>query len=131
MSTEYSQYWYWENMVINEKPLWDNSFKNLNLTRDSVFIYSMIMCKERGILKNSWAYYPNVESILGFIEHVFMPTAFFTWFADEDEFKIPVATVGEVLNVMSEEQPDNFEIETMWEYTEKLQSIWKEEQKTI
>lgn len=124
MSSDYNQYWYWENMVLSEKPLWSNSFKNLNLTRDSVFVYSLIMCKERGILKNNWAYYPNLESLVGFIEHVFMPTAFFTWLDDEYEFKVPVATSAEVLDVMSMGYENNKEIDSMWKDIESIHKVW-------
>lgn len=124
MSSEYNQYWYWENMVLSENPLWSNSFKNLNLTRDSVFVYSMIMCKERGILKNNWAYYPNLESLVGFIEHVFMPTAFFTWLDDEHEFKVPVATSAEVLDIMSVGYKNSKEIDGMWKDVERIQKVW-------
>ena len=126
MASEYNQYWYWENMVLSETPLWNNSFKNLSLTKDSIFIYSMIMCKESSILKNSWAYYPSVESLLGFIEHIFMPTAFFTWLDDNEGFQVPVATIGEVLDVMSKEEGvDSRDITSMWEYAEEIQKLWR------
>lgn len=127
MSSQYNQYWYWENMVLNEIPIWSSSFRNLKLTRDSVFIYSMIMCKDRGILKNNWAYYPNIESLVGFIEHVFIPTAFFTWLDDGYEFKVPVATSGEVLDVMSIGYENNDEINSMWKNIEDIQKVWKKD----
>lgn len=126
MNSVYNKDWYWKNMIIKETPLWSNSFKDLDLTTDSIFIYSMIMCKERGILKNSWAYYPDLESLLGFIEHVFMPSAFFTWLDSGDEFKIPIASIDEVLEVMGKENQDIKAIEKMREYEKSIKQIWKE-----
>lgn len=124
MNSKYNQYWYWESLVMRDQPLWHNSFCKLPLTRDSIFIYSMIMDKEKGVLKNAWAYYPDIKSLLGFIEHVFLPTAFFTWLDDEGEgFNIPVATVDEVLYVMKQNNKDS-SIPIMNEYIDNIRLLW-------
>ncbi|AFS77449.1 hypothetical protein Curi_c03740 [Gottschalkia acidurici 9a] len=125
MSSKYKEYWYWGNMVLTDQPLWNSSFKNLSLTKDSIFIYSFIMDKNKDVFKNSWAYYPDIKSLLGFIEYVFLPTAFFTWLDNETEgFKTPIATVDEVLNVMVEKDRPESDILTMREQIKDLRTLW-------
>lgn len=82
------------------------------------------MDREKQIFKNKWTYYPDFDSLLGFIEHVFLSTAFFTW-ADRESygFNIPVATVDEVIDVISETYKDKDCLQDMISQVEKIRSI--------
>lgn len=126
MNSKYEEYWYWGNMVLTDQPLWDTSFRNLDLSESSIFIYSVIIDVDKNLLKNCWAYYPDEKSLLGFIEHVFLPTAFFTWIDEEQEgFNIPVATSEEVLDAMVRDYGESSQIELMRSQVSEIESIRK------
>lgn len=42
---------------------------------------------------NNWAVYPNVESLLGFVKYIFIPTVFFCYVNNtSEEIVTPIAS---------------------------------------
>jgi len=125
--SKYDSYHFWENLIQKEAAMWENGFQNKPLTPDSIFVYTVIMDHGKDYLKSRWAYYPDAYALLGFLQYVFLPTAFFSWLDREVEgFNIPLATGEQVLKVMGELEPDlNSEIlRKMAIQLEKIKDLW-------
>ncbi len=127
-ATKYEAYYFWENLIHSDAPIWQNGFRNLPLTEDSIFIYTVVMDQDKDFLKSRWAYYPDVYALLGFIQHVFLPTAFFTLLDDTVAgFNIPLTTGEDLLNIMCqlEENLDMGKVAKMRDQLRILQELWR------
>jgi hypothetical protein len=112
MLSKYKQYHYWESLICKEESLWENPFGHLSLTRESIFLFTFVMDQEKNIIKQNWSYCPDIKSLLGFLEYVFLPTAFFTWLDRNcDGFYIPMAPAAVVLDVIKDTERINIENE--------------------
>jgi hypothetical protein len=124
---KYKQYYFWENVLKNNEEVWKNSFRNMPLNHDSKFINTVIVDCNHSIMEDNWAYYPNVEALLGFIHHVFLPTAFaLVLFSESGELVTPMATVKELLDSAEEigEDKNKDFIDIMRKQDAELESIW-------
>jgi hypothetical protein len=127
---KYKQYLFWENVLTNNEQVWKNSFRNMPLTHDSRFINTVIVDCNNSIMEDNWVYYPNAEALLGFIHHVFLPTAFtLILFSESGEFITPMATVNELLDMAEEvnEDKNRASVALMRKQDEELESIWSME----
>lgn len=88
----YNNFSFWENKILNDEDLWEGYFENKEITKTSKIIYTGIFDLDKDILQCGWAAYPDDNSLLGFLQFIFLPTAFFSWFdRKSDNFYIPVA----------------------------------------
>src|SRR4051812_18672735 len=55
---------------------WSGLFENQPISRDSVIISPVILNSYTNQAKSAWAVYPNVQSVLGFIKFLYLPSAF-------------------------------------------------------
>ncbi|GAA0732845.1 hypothetical protein [Clostridium oceanicum] len=127
MQKRYDNYYYWEHMITNNKPVWKDCFENLSLTKNSKFIHTGIINYDKNIIEDNWACYPNAKSMLGFIQYVFIPTAFFTWLNNEfDEVVIPIASSYNILDQIKEfdKEKNEYLISNMKEDIESLNNFW-------
>ena len=123
--SKYDHYYYWENLIHKEDPLWENAFQDLPLTPSSMFLYTVVMDQNKNFIKNRWVYYPDVYAVLGFIQYVYMPTALFTFLDEEAEgFNMPLATAEEVLFYHSSCIEHRSFINTMEEKLVLLKTFW-------
>lgn len=125
----YNEFFFWENKILNDSPLWEGYFDNKIITKNSKIIYTGIVHNSKNIFKCGWAVYPNINTLLGFIQHVFLPTSFFTWFDNTSEdFFIPVSPFDIVVeevkkihtsfkntDILNVENDFNF-LDTLWDY---------------
>ncbi|EKQ56979.1 MULTISPECIES: hypothetical protein [unclassified Clostridium] len=96
----YNNFSFWENKILNDENIWEGYFENKEITKTSKIIYTGIFDLDKNILQCGWAVYPCGYSLLGFLQYVFLPTSFFTWFDRKSkDFYIPVT---EFNNVVSE-----------------------------
>ncbi|MDF2593003.1 MAG: hypothetical protein K0S75_2469 [Clostridia bacterium] len=124
---KYRQYYFWESILKNNEEVWKNSFRNLPLNYNSKFINTVIVDCNNGVMEDNWVYYPNVEALLGFIHHVFLPTAFaLILFPEPGEFITPMATAKELLDSAEEmaEEKNRDTIAIMRDHDAELHSIW-------
>jgi hypothetical protein len=127
---KYKQYFFWENALTNNEEVWKNSFRNMPLTHDSRFINTVIVDCNNSIMEDNWVYYPSAEALLGFIHHVFLPTAFaLILFSESGEFITPMATVKELLDLAEEvnEDKNRASVALMRKQDAELESIWSME----
>lgn len=124
---KYKQYYFWENVLKNNEEVWKNSFRNMPLSRSSRFINTVVVDCNKGVVEDNWAYYPNIEALLGFVHHVFLPTVFaLILFAESEEFVTPMADVKELLEHTEEVSDDVMRelIPIMRKQNEELENIW-------
>lgn len=89
----FKDYLFWENKILNDYSLWEGYFNKSSITTESKIAYTGILDSEKGILKCGWVVYPSLNALLGFLQHVFLPTSFLTYFDRTCEgFFIPVST---------------------------------------
>jgi hypothetical protein len=127
---KYKQYFFWENVLTNNEEVWKNSFRNMPLTYESRFINTVIVDCNNSIMEDNWVYYPSAEALLGFIHHVFLPTAFaLILFSESGEFITPMATVKELLDLAEEVNEDKNRdcVALMRKQDEELENIWNME----
>lgn len=95
----YKNFSFWENKILKEENLWEGYFDNKGIIETSKIIYTGIFDLEKNILQCGWASYPCTYSLLGFLQYVFLPTSFFSWFdRKSDDFYIPVSNFDIVVN---------------------------------
>ena len=131
---KYKQYYFWENVLKNNEEVWKNSFRNLPLEHNSRFINTVVVDCNNGVVEDNWAYYPRVEALLGFIHHVFLPTAFaLILFSESGEFVTPTATVKDILDIVEEvdDGKNSDHIEVMRKQDAELENIWNTDKEEI
>lgn len=135
-SNPYKHYYFWEHKIINNATLWEGYFEKKIITKDSKIIYTGIIDYEKNIFHYGFAAYPSVYKLLGFLQHVFLPTVFFTWFDRKShEFYMPLASypnvVSEVidytddidLNLVDSMNSSHYFINNLWLFNETLLNI--------
>lgn len=88
-----SKFFFWEDKLIKDTPLWNCNFDNKPLTHKSKFVYTGIIDNSKNIFECGWASYPDIFTLLGFVQHVFLPTSLLTWFDNSIDtgFFIPLS----------------------------------------
>ncbi|WP_202117483.1 hypothetical protein [Clostridium chromiireducens] len=99
----YKHYYFWEHKIIDGTNLWEGYFENKNITKDSKIVYTGILDYEKKVFHYGFVVYPTAYKLLGFLQHVFLTTAFFTWFDRKSEgFYIPLTSYENVVKEVRE-----------------------------
>lgn len=95
----YNNTTFWQKEIINNNNLWEGYFDKNEITTNSKIIYTGILDLNKNILKCGWAVYPDTYSVLGFLQYVYLPTAFFIWFdRKSDNFYIPFSNLDSIIH---------------------------------
>ena len=93
--TNYSNYSYWQNKIINRENIWIGNYNNEKVTKNSIVMYTGIFHKDKGIFEHGWAIYPNILTLLGFVQNAFIPKGITTWYKnDACELLIPFLKIN-------------------------------------
>lgn len=89
---------YWKNLISENRTIRGHMFMNKLPTDKSLYIHSLIFCKESG-LNNIWGYLPNIQALIGYIQYSFLPEAFYVWINCRDGVvtSIPIKPVEEII----------------------------------
>ncbi|MBC2399356.1 ribosomal protein S8 [Clostridium tetanomorphum] len=102
MVYKYNNYYYWENLIITGQNIWDSHFMNLPLNEKSIFINTSIIDYQQNIFENNWCCYPNILATLGFLQYVYLPTAFFNILnCKADELFVPICSSEEFISELN------------------------------
>lgn len=71
---QYNDHAYWER-YLSHKDVWQSLFQPAG-ARYPLFIHTAVVDNRRGVLDANWAGYPDGYAVLGFLQYVFLPTAF-------------------------------------------------------
>lgn len=125
MSYKYNTYYYWESQLSSNKDVWKCNNSNKEDLRKSVYVNTTILDYKKNILDNNWACYPDIKSLLGFIQYVFIPTAFFhILLEDNEDIFIPVCSIDEFLSYIKDKNYDEKTTKLMEENINELKKIW-------
>lgn len=94
-----SSYYYWANIIKNKSvhDMFIGTMGNRDITEESVLVYLAFMDGEKEIFKSGWSVHRDLETFIGYMRHVWFPTAFYTWLDREKKgFFIPVACFEDV-----------------------------------
>jgi hypothetical protein len=95
----YNNLSFWENEIIKDNNLWEGYFDNKPISKNSKIIYTGILDLNKNILQCGWAVYPCSYSLLGFLQHVYLPTAFFIWFDRKpNNVYIPISAFNAIVS---------------------------------
>lgn len=115
-------FYFWENKIRNTDDILIGNDEYIKITKDTPIIYIGILDKEKGVLKSGWSCHASIDAALGFLTHVFLPTALLTWGArNVDGFFIPLSEFDIVIEeIIKGKTSDPAEIKYMREMNEKL-----------
>ncbi len=124
-------FYFWENKIRNYDEILFGSIDKKKITKDSIIIYIGILDREKGFVRSGWSSHEDVNTALGFLQHVFLPTSFYTWIDRESKgFYIPLSPFDvlkeEVLKHVnkSEDKGTNFDAIRMERAYNYLNSMW-------
>lgn len=121
---KYNNHYFWEGALISKKDLWRSYFAEPVSAQDALFINTAIIDYNRHTLDNNWACYPNVKALLGFIQYVYLPLAFFFTLNKENEaLYIPMCSSNELIeeHIRPSAAADKVKMEA---FVEELQTYW-------
>lgn len=131
-------FYFWENKIRNLDGILFGGMNKRRITKESVITYIGILDRKKGFVRSGWSSHEDVSTVLGFLQHVFLPTAFYTWIDRySDGFYIPLSPFDvlrkEVLkNVKNVEDKgselDAIRMERAYNY---LNSIWTYDKSNI
>lgn len=81
MNTLYKKdnFYFWENLVKNTENILFGGNDSRLITPESIIIYIGIIDTEKDIFRSGWSSHEDLDTALGFLQHVFLPTCFYTW----------------------------------------------------
>ncbi|WP_053957641.1 hypothetical protein [Inediibacterium massiliense] len=126
---KYNSHYYWENMLIHKKDIWNSYFMNAHKKKNSIFINTTIIDYKRNVLDNNWACYPDMKSILGFLQYIYLPTAFYYILnKDLENIITPICSSEELIGYIQEKNVNTYDLQIMEEMIKELRLYWDVEE---
>lgn len=124
--------YFWQNIMEKSDYTWQHLFDE-QITEKSIFgHFVLVNCYGDGFL-NNWITFPGAQAFIGFLKHVYLPTAYVEWFARKDsEGFIPIETDPESwIEHLKQSQKQQYkkEISLMEAELQKLELVWDLEEK--
>lgn len=126
MRHNYDSFDYWEELINENKTIRGHMFMDRLPDSRSIYIHSLIFSKNNG-LSNTWSYFPNDKTLLGYIQYSFLQEAFYKWIYGKERViinipNIPVERIisdGEKNKKISKEEANN-----MRRHLDMVRSFW-------
>lgn len=108
---------------------WEEGMKNSPCIDENSIITHGVIVNTSGVYQNVWMHYPNIYAALGFLRHVFIPSAFILWLCREqigDGICIPTESAYKMLHLIknSNISPYKDVIPVMFEQIHALDQFW-------
>jgi hypothetical protein len=99
MRENYNSFCYWENVISKNKTIRGHMFMQKPPTEKSIYFHTLIFGNKNGI-NNIWGYFPNIRSLIGYIQYSFLQEAFYKWIYGKDKLvtRIPHLTVDKIIH---------------------------------
>lgn len=121
---KYNNHHYWDNALTNKKDVWRSCFPETVRARKAIFVNTVIIDYRRKTLDNNWACHEDVRSLLGFIQYVYLPLAFFYIInTDNDDLLIPVRSTNSFIEYIRSSASPYAEI--MEAFISELKKYWE------
>ncbi len=125
-----NDFYYWEQLIKTSDGIFQSNIGGHEITRDSKICYIEFTDSKKDLFISGWSGHRDADSILGFLQHVFLPTLYYTWIDREsDGFFIPLSRFEivkeEVLKITPEygKWDESIQIESSFNF---LDSLWLE-----
>ncbi len=126
-------FYFWEKKIRDADNILLGNVEGTKLTRESVIIYIGIMDRQKVLLRSGWSSHSDGNAALGFLQHVFLPTAFYTWVdRQSDDFYfslLPFHALKHEMIAYFDEQGTSFDeqdVLKMEEEYQRLNCIWSQ-----
>ncbi|MDP4089663.1 MAG: hypothetical protein Q8930_10395 [Bacillota bacterium] len=129
-NSKYRQFFFWENLISKNENLTEGYFRGITLTKESVFINTVIVNSDTGILYDWWICFPDTEAALGFIQNIYITSAYNSYLSPKEDYvAIIMGTPEELLDALedSENCSNKEDIPEMRSFLEKADRLWVEE----
>ncbi len=122
---------YWMTKINDHQPIWCGLFEKEPINEKSIIISSVILNPYSNQHEEAWAVYPNPQSILGFLQYIFLPTAYIGLIkrqdTDQDVYYFE-ENLSTLLAGFKEEHPEKTSlINKMEKLTIELDRLWYED----
>lgn len=124
-----NNFYFWEKKIRDMDDILFGNMAGKGVTRDSVLLYIGILDRQKDIFLCGWSCHRDVNTALGFLQYVFLPSCFYTWVDREsDGFYIPMSPFEvlkeEVLRHATEQEAQRMEkdyctLNNIWQYLEQ------------
>lgn len=105
VSNELIQSSYWQ-FQVETNDIDELLFSNLyakTLNKETKFIYMAFVDNNKDIFRSGWSAYDSSEKLLGFLEHIYLPTLVYNWYDNQSEsLFIPMAPLEVVKSALDE-----------------------------
>lgn len=122
----YNSFDYWENVISRNKTIRGHVFMQKPPTDKCLYFHTLIFSKKNGI-SNMWGYFPNIRSLLGYIQYSFLQEGFYKWIHGRDSLitRIPSISVDKIIKDAEKAKKVTKEVaENMKKDYETLKKIW-------
>jgi hypothetical protein len=124
----YNSLYYWQRVMEKSEYTFEKVFNDDKLTPESLICHFVITNCYGPSGANTWIAFPNVDAVIGFLRHVFIPTAFIEWFSHERSMGVLSIerTWEEWLDLYRDSEKCKYkgEIPIIKENIKKLDEIW-------
>lgn len=118
----YPGYWAW---TLQKKDVWNSLFAPPDELDHPIFVNTWVAGGTRGFLDNNWACYPDVKALLGFVQYVYLPAAFYYVTHKENrELMIPICSTEALLTRLWESGSRHSA--AMCSFVRQLRAVWNE-----
>lgn len=126
MRENYNSFDYWENVIDKNDTIRGHMFMQKPPTEKSIYFHTLMFSKKNGIY-NIWSYFPNVRSLIGYLQYSFLQEAFYKWIHGKDQIvtKIPNISVKKIASEgeKSKKITKDVALKMIKEY-ERLNKMW-------
>ena len=98
MRENYNSYDYWKDVTRENETIRGHMFMQKLPTEKSLYFHTLIFSKSNGI-NNIWGYFPNVRSLIGYLQYSFLQESFYKWIHGRDRLitRIPSISVEKII----------------------------------
>lgn len=126
MRYNYDSFDYWEELINENKTIRGHMFMDKLPSERSIYMHSLLFFKNNG-LNNTWSYFPDEKSLLGYIQYSFLQEAFYKWIYGKERMviNVPNISVEKIIqdaranNKITEEEANN-----MKKHLDMIRSYW-------
>jgi uncharacterized membrane protein len=131
---KYREFYYWENLIQKNENLTEGYFRGIPLSKESVFVNTVIVNCDTSVLYDWWICFPDNFSALGFIQNIFLTSAFNSYLSPEEDYVAIINGTTEELLEAAESGTNCTRkelIPQMRSFMEAADAIWDEEREDI
>ena len=98
MRENYNSYDYWKDVTRENETIRGHMFMQKPPTEKSLYFHTLVFSKSNGI-NNVWGYFPNVRSLIGYLQYSFLQESFYKWINGRDKLitRIPSISVEKII----------------------------------